>query len=223
MSFSSDGLVLAMTSSSRHCQLLLYSTQSCQFGAVFSQKEYTYKEQEEHFPVFSAFATNLGDYDLLVCTFHGEYMRLRVDPLQLKVSSVISFITLFNLMPSSNIPGESPYILGFRYCKATSRYLIRTQKVLAFIDANNNVIDREMKFQSESTHDSNIGIHFSLSKTGQELAVITNHILGVHCHQNPDFSLKNCCRESIIQLVSEDKISQLPLPKILRSFLLYDS
>eukprot|EP00794_Sanderia_malayensis_P008759 gene8759-9695_t len=224
MSFSSDGLLLALTSSSKHCQLVIYSTQTCQFGPVFTQQDNTYLEQDRHFPVYSAFASNLKEYDLLVCTYHGEFLRLRLDPQQLTVSYVVSNTTLFDQRLQIDIPRVSFSVLEFKYCKATSRYVIRSQKGLAFVDANSNFVEKVILFKNkEHAHITNTSCCMALSRTGQELAVISNNIVQVHAHQNPDYCLKNCCREALIQLVPEDKISQLPLPRILKSYLLYNN
>lgn len=220
MSFSSDGLILAMTSSSKSCQLLLHSTQTHQFGPVFCQQEFNYQDQEEHFLSHSSFAANLGDYVLLVCTYHGHFYKFTINPENLAVDHVI-----FKVLLDPCLVDQPMMALDMKYCLATSSCLVRTQVALLFVNAEDLEIQKAVKLYGSprtffSTENNSL---VAVSRTGQEVITICDPTtLQVHFQQNPDCSLKNICRQRIIQLVSEDRISQLPLPKTLISYLLYN-
>ncbi len=228
MSFSSDGLLLAMTSSTRHTQLLLYSSQTHEFGPVFCQQDY-FLQEHEHFPAHSTFATDL--YELFICSSPGDLLRLAIDPKSLTVAHVISHTMVFDALPQPEIgiAQQTNAALGFMYCKATCKCVIRSKRGLHFFDADRNTVEKTIPFQNkEPNHDDNnidSDSHswMAMSKTGQELAVVSSSELLIYLRQNSDMSLKNLCRQYIIQLVPEDKIVQVSLPKTLQSYLLYSS
>lgn len=216
--FSPDGLVLAMVSSTTQWQLLLYNFQATSFSKVFSKHQLGYDDPEEHFQTICEF---VGEYNLLICTFHGELSRLTLNPSSPAVQSFLYTINFFEFQPQNGLLPTENEVIGFKYCQDSQRCLIKTKSKLFTVDMESCKVKMEMSF-ANNPDNSDSSSCIAISKTGKELAVIMNQCsIKVLSVQNKDSSLKSICRHKLITLVPEDKISHLLLPKTLKSYLLY--
>ena len=217
--FSTDGLILAMVSSTTYWQLLLYNFQTNSFSKEFSKHQLGYNDPEEHFQTICEF---IGEYDLLICTFHGELSRLTIDPSSPAVQSFLYSINLFENQPQNGLPPTENEVFGFKYCPDSQRCLIKTKSKIFTVDAESCKVEMPFAISPGNCDLSSRCSCIALSKTEKELAVVTDQCsIKVFSVQNKDSSLKRLCRHKLIKLVPEDKISQLLLPKTLQSYLLY--
>ena len=212
-SFSSDGKILALLSSTKDWQLVLFSVAANKFGKLFSLKQQDFGDPIDHFNAFCEFGINFRPYDLLVLSEGGKLSRMTIDPEKLTVKEVTISIAIF----ADNLSK----IVAMKYCPASSRCYIRTENNISFVDTDNGATTIEYELSADDrTSKGSSGM--TVSKTGRQLAIIVDsHTVKVVQSRFMDNSLKNLCRCSIIKFIPENKIPQLDLPKCLISYLLY--
>ena len=212
-SFSLDGAILALVSSTKEWQLLLFSVAANKFGKIFSLGKQGYDDPIDHFTTFCEFGINFRPYDLLILSEGGNFTRLAIDPERLTVKHVIATMAIYAASDSK--------ITALKYCTASNRcYFSDKHKVSVFeiengVTSTEHVLDHdEAALKSRSC--------LTVSKTGKQLAMVVNsHTIKVFPCKVMDNSLKNLCRCSLIKLIPEHKIPQLDLPKSLITYLLY--
>lgn len=210
-SFSSDGLILAMTSSANDWQLLLFNLAVNKFGRLFSLKEQSFDDPVDHFANFCEFITNFDKYELVVFSQSGVLTRLTINPDSLMVKHIDYSIQI------QNIP--APCITAFKYSPASARLYFITNNTISYVDLENGkrMIDNELDI-----NEANIRPCIAVSKTGRDVAAVTNYFSAeVGTHKYLDISLKNLCRICILKLIPENRIPEQDLPRILTEYLLY--
>ena len=212
-SFSADGAILALISSTKEWQLLLFSVTSNKFGKLFSLQEHGYDDPIDHFTAFCEFGVNFREYDLLVLSESGNLTKVTIDPEKLTVKCIVISLELYT--------DPLTKITAMKYCPASNRCYIRTRNKISFIDAENGRTSVEYDFNGDE-ETSRSSPCMTVSKTGRQLILVINsHTVKVLPCKFTDNSLKNLCRCSIIKFVPEHKIPKLDLPKSLVKYLLY--
>ena len=212
-SFSPNGTILALVSSTKEWQLLLFSIAANKFGKIFSLGKQGYDDPIDHFTTFCEFGINFRPYDLLILSEGGNFTRLAIDPEKLTVKYIIVTMAI-------HAPSDSK-ITALKYCTASNRCYVRNKHKVSVIEIENGVTSTEHIFDhDEAALKSSFCL--TVSKTGKQLAMVVNsHSLKVFPCKFMDNSLKNLCRCSLIKLIPEHKIPQLDLPKSLITYLLY--
>ena len=213
-SFSPDSLILALISSTKDWQLLLFSVAANKFGKLFSLQEHGYDDPVDHFTTFCEFGSTVGKYELVVLSATGNLTKLAINPENLTIQQIVYSIEI-NDEPHSNIS-------AFKYCPALSRYYFKTKTKLSFTDIQSGATNTEYAGNGHDNLTAKTCSSIAISKTGKQIAMTTNsHTVKVFPCKFQDKSLKNLCRCYIIKNVPEHKILKLDLPKVLHTYLLF--